>query len=88
MQLDGGYGYIREATVERRQRDISVHRVLKGIDEIMRLIIDRQPAPGMCLRDGDMLYAGLATGRIPAGREEELAPALGMPVGREMRTRW
>jgi enoyl-CoA hydratase len=30
----------------------------------------------MRLRDADVLYVGFATGRIPAGREEELVPAL------------
>ena len=39
MQLFGGYGYIREYPVERYFRDLRVHQILEGTNEIMRLII-------------------------------------------------
>ncbi|NBC33159.1 MAG: acyl-CoA dehydrogenase [Alphaproteobacteria bacterium] len=41
LQLHGGYGYIRDYGIERRLRDLRVHRILEGTNEIMRLIIAR-----------------------------------------------
>jgi alkylation response protein AidB-like acyl-CoA dehydrogenase len=41
LQLHGGYGYIKEYPVERYWRDLRVHRILEGTNEIMRLIIAR-----------------------------------------------
>ncbi len=42
LQLHGGYGYIREYPIERHLRDLRVHQILEGTNEIMRLIIARQ----------------------------------------------
>lgn len=42
LQLHGGYGYIREFPVERLLRDLRVHRILEGTNEVMRLIISRR----------------------------------------------
>ncbi|TWB24581.1 hypothetical protein FBZ89_101207 [Nitrospirillum amazonense] len=42
LQLHGGYGYIREYPVERYVRDVRVHQILEGTNEIMRLIIARR----------------------------------------------
>ncbi|MGD9650398.1 MAG: acyl-CoA dehydrogenase family protein [Dongiaceae bacterium] len=42
MQLHGGYGYIREYQVERYFRDLRVHQILEGTNEIMRLVIARK----------------------------------------------
>jgi len=42
LQLHGGYGYIREYPIERYFRDLRVHQILEGTNEIMRLIIARQ----------------------------------------------
>src|SRR3990167_6865474 len=42
LQIFGGYGYIQEYPVERYLRDLRVHQILEGINEIMRLIIARQ----------------------------------------------
>ena len=42
LQLFGGYGYIREYGIERHLRDLRVHRILEGTNEIMRLIIARR----------------------------------------------
>lgn len=39
MQLHGGYGYIKEYSIERYFRDLRVHQILEGTNEIMRLII-------------------------------------------------
>lgn len=42
LQLYGGYGYIRDYPIERYFRDLRVHKILEGTNEIMRLIIARQ----------------------------------------------
>lgn len=42
LQLHGGYGYIREYPIERYFRDLRVHQILEGTNEIMRLVIARQ----------------------------------------------
>jgi len=42
LQLHGGYGYIRDYGVEQRLRDLRVHRILEGANEIMRLIVARR----------------------------------------------
>jgi len=42
LQLHGGYGYIREYPIERLLRDLRVHRILEGTNEIMRVIIARR----------------------------------------------
>jgi hypothetical protein len=41
LQLHGGYGYIRDYPIERVFRDLRVHRILEGTNEIMRLIVAR-----------------------------------------------
>ena len=41
LQLHGGYGYIKEYGIERFLRDLRVHRILEGTNEIMRVIIAR-----------------------------------------------
>ncbi|MEC9401474.1 MAG: acyl-CoA dehydrogenase family protein, partial [Pseudomonadota bacterium] len=38
----GGYGYLRDYPIERYFRDVRVHQILEGTNEIMRLIIARQ----------------------------------------------
>ena len=41
LQLHGGYGYLRDHPIERVLRDVRVHQILEGTNEIMRLIISR-----------------------------------------------
>ncbi len=41
LQLHGGYGYLSEYGIERIVRDLRVHQILEGTNEIMRLIVGR-----------------------------------------------
>ncbi len=41
LQLHGGYGYVQDYPIERYLRDVRVHQILEGTNEIMRLIISR-----------------------------------------------
>jgi len=41
LQLHGGYGYLHEYGVEKLVRDLRVHRILEGSNEIMRMIVGR-----------------------------------------------
>nr|WP_206324213.1 acyl-CoA dehydrogenase family protein [Streptomyces sp. HNM0574] len=41
LQLHGGYGYLSEYGMEKIVRDLRVHRILEGTNEIMRLIVAR-----------------------------------------------
>lgn len=41
LQLHGGYGYLTDYQIERYVRDLRVHQILEGTNEIMRLIISR-----------------------------------------------
>ena len=42
LQLHGGYGYLSEYEIERYVRDLRVHQILEGTNEIMRVIISRK----------------------------------------------
>lgn len=46
LQLHGGYGYLRDFPIERFLRDLRVHQILEGTNEIMRLIIARHLLTG------------------------------------------
>ena len=41
LQIHGGYGYLADYGVERIVRDLRVHQILEGTNEIMRVIISR-----------------------------------------------
>jgi len=41
LQLHGGYGYLKDYPVEQIVRDLRVHQILEGTNEIMRVIISR-----------------------------------------------
>jgi alkylation response protein AidB-like acyl-CoA dehydrogenase len=41
LQLHGGYGYLKEYPIERYFRDLRVHMILEGTNEIMKMIISR-----------------------------------------------
>ncbi|MBU2976948.1 acyl-CoA dehydrogenase family protein [Alteromonas sp. C1M14] len=42
LQIFGGYGYIKEFSLERHVRDVRVHQILEGSNEIMRVIIAKR----------------------------------------------
>ncbi|HKH51773.1 MAG TPA: acyl-CoA dehydrogenase family protein [Mycobacterium sp.] len=44
LQLHGGYGYLREYGLEKIVRDLRVHRIVEGTNEIMRVVIGRAEA--------------------------------------------
>ena len=42
LQMLGGYGYLADYGVEKLVRDLRVHQILEGTNEIMRVIIARE----------------------------------------------
>ncbi|MER7447454.1 acyl-CoA dehydrogenase family protein [Microbacterium sp. NPDC097977] len=53
LQLHGGYGYLQDYGIERVVRDLRVHQILEGTNEIMRLIVGREmlrPAGSVSMR--------------------------------------
>jgi len=41
LQLHGGYGYLMDYPVERFVRDLRVHQILEGTNQVMRMVIGR-----------------------------------------------
>ncbi|MET0371291.1 MAG: acyl-CoA dehydrogenase family protein [Sphingobium sp.] len=41
LQLHGGYGYLKDYPIEKILRDLRVHRILEGTNEVMRMIVGR-----------------------------------------------
>ena len=41
LQLHGGYGYLADYGIEKIVRDLRVHQILEGTNEIMRMIVAR-----------------------------------------------
>ena len=41
LQIHGGYGYLKDYRVEQSVRDLRVHQILEGTNEIMRVIVSR-----------------------------------------------
>ena len=55
LQLHGGYGYLQDYGIEKVVRDLRVHQILEGTNEIMRLIVGREmlrPAGSASLQRG------------------------------------
>jgi len=46
LQLHGGYGYLQDYGIEKVVRDLRVHQILEGTNEIMRVIIGREVLNG------------------------------------------
>ena len=42
LQLHGGYGYLQDYPVERFWRDLRVHSILEGTNQVMRMIVGRE----------------------------------------------
>jgi alkylation response protein AidB-like acyl-CoA dehydrogenase len=42
LQLHGGYGYLKDYPIERNLRDLRVHQILEGTNEVMSMIISRK----------------------------------------------
>ncbi|MEL7216747.1 MAG: acyl-CoA dehydrogenase family protein, partial [Pseudomonadota bacterium] len=42
LQLHGGYGYLADYGIEKIVRDLRVHQILEGTNEIMRVIVARK----------------------------------------------
>jgi alkylation response protein AidB-like acyl-CoA dehydrogenase len=42
LQLHGGYGYLSDHPIERVLRDVRVHQILEGTNEVMRVIVSRE----------------------------------------------
>ena len=42
LQLHGGYGYLQDYPIERFWRDLRVHSILEGTNQVMRMIIGRE----------------------------------------------
>jgi alkylation response protein AidB-like acyl-CoA dehydrogenase len=41
LQIHGGYGFLRDFPIERILRDLRVHQILEGTNEVMRVIVSR-----------------------------------------------
>ena len=55
LQLHGGYGYIKDYGIERILRDLRVHRILEGTNEVMRMVAARRLLRDIA--DGTLLEA-------------------------------
>ena len=47
LQIHGGYGYLKDYGLEKIVRDLRVHQILEGTNEIMRVVIGRRLSAGM-----------------------------------------
>jgi hypothetical protein len=46
LQIHGGYGYLKDYGLEKLVRDLRVHQILEGTNEIMRVVIARKVLGG------------------------------------------
>jgi butyryl-CoA dehydrogenase len=46
LQIHGGYGYLKDYGIEKIVRDLRVHQILEGTNEIMRVVIARRLTEG------------------------------------------
>jgi alkylation response protein AidB-like acyl-CoA dehydrogenase len=46
LQIHGGYGYLKDYGLEKLVRDLRVHQILEGTNEIMRVVISRRVLGG------------------------------------------
>ena len=53
LQMHGGYGYLAEYGMEKIVRDLRVHQILEGTNEIMRVVIARASSDRQAQRERD-----------------------------------
>ena len=76
LQLLGGYGYLADYGIEKLVRDLRVHQILKGTNEIMRVIVVRG-LRGLCARGkARPLGRGAVRGRLERARPVLVADQL------------
>jgi alkylation response protein AidB-like acyl-CoA dehydrogenase len=46
LQIHGGYGYLKDYGLEKLVRDLRVHQILEGTNEIMRVVVARKVLGG------------------------------------------
>jgi alkylation response protein AidB-like acyl-CoA dehydrogenase len=46
LQIHGGYGYLKDYGLEKMLRDLRVHQILEGTNEIMRVVVSRKLLSG------------------------------------------
>ena len=46
LQIHGGYGYLKDYGLEKLVRDLRVHQILEGTNEIMRVVVSRKILAG------------------------------------------
>ena len=46
LQAHGGYGYLKDYGLEKLVRDLRVHQILEGTNEIMRVVVSRSVLGG------------------------------------------
>ena len=54
LQLHGGYGYLQDYPIERFWRDLRVHSILEGTNQIMRVIVGRDMLAAVKMSDAGM----------------------------------
>src|SRR5262249_573174 len=69
LQLHGGYGYLRDHPIERILRDVRVHQILEGTNEVMRLIESRDIL-------GNLAPRGAEIWRSPPRRPSRAPPSM------------
>jgi alkylation response protein AidB-like acyl-CoA dehydrogenase len=42
LQIYGGYGYLKDYPIEQYLRDIRVHQILEGTNQVMRMLVARR----------------------------------------------
>ena len=77
LQLHGGYGYLRDHPIERVLRDLRVHQILEGTNEVMRLIIE----PGYIGQLKEKNHGNAAEGDDIPRRDDEAHRAVREPYG-------
>ena len=65
LQLHGGYGYLQDYPIERFWRDLRVHSILEGTNQVMRMIVGRELTRGQWRRPGQTSWARLAGTQLP-----------------------